>query len=155
MQNTFFYARNIRLSQSIFLVGLLLLGILNAAFSNAYAAENNIRTSASGIQYMTGGIGEDEAIAMKKIAKQFSLNLMFSEGDEGGLITDVNVVILNTEGKTVFSIKGAKPLLYVNLPSGQYRVLARYQQNKQGVMVQVNQGKNKRCILNWPLLEAI
>jgi len=114
----------------------------------ALAAQGKVVTSASGIKFATGGIGDEEVQTMRAIAKQFSLNLVFSEG-EGGRITGVNAVIFNEQGESVFYIKGANPLLYVDLPSGDYRIIANYNGAKQGVVFNLAKGKNKKLILNW------
>ena len=130
----------------------LLLGTvftLTTLISIAFAAEGKVRVSALGIKFSTGGIGKDEVDAMHRIAKQFSLNLVFSAG-AGSAATNVNAVIFNETGDAVFRIKGANPLLYVDLPAGKYRILANYHGLKQGYTVDISSEKNKQLILNWP-----
>ncbi len=112
------------------------------------AAQGIVSISASGIKFLTGGIGIEEVQAMRAIASQFSLNLIFSEG-EGGRITGLNAVIFNEQGESVFNIKGAYPLLYVDLPSGKYRIIANYNGAKQGYVFDLVTGENKKLILNW------
>lgn len=112
------------------------------------AGNGQVATTADGIKYVTGGIGDEEATAMRGIAKDFSLNLVFSEGS-GGKITGVNAVIYNEKGEVVFRIKGANPLLYVALPGGKYRVLASYEGQKQGFVFELDGKANKKLILNW------
>ena len=114
----------------------------------AIAAQGKVLTTSTGVKYITGGIGEEEAAAMRNMAKDFTLNLVFSEGD-GGKITGINAVIYNEQGEVVFRIKGANPLLYVALPSGKYRVLASYESEKQGYVFEVDATTNKKLILNW------
>ena len=85
----------------------LLLGTvftLTTLISIAFAAESKVRVSASGIKFSTGDIGEDEVDAMHRIAKQFSLNLVFSAG-AGSAATNVNAVIFN---ETVMQFLGLK-----------------------------------------------
>lgn len=112
------------------------------------AADAQILTSANGIKYVTGGIGDEEASAMRGMAKDFSLNLVFSEGS-GGKITGVDVVIYSNQGNVVFRIKGASPFLYVALPEGKYHVVANYDGQKQGVACELDGKTNKKVILNW------
>lgn len=122
---------------------------INILFAMPTSAGNGqIATTANGIKYITGGIGEEEAAAMRQVAKNYSLNLVFSEGS-GGKITGVNAVIYNEHGESVFRIKGANPLLYVALPSGKYRVLASYEGQKQGFVFELDDKTNKKLILNW------
>ena len=114
----------------------------------AMADQGKALTTSTGIKYITGGIGEEEAAAMRSMAKDFSLNLVFSEST-GGKITGVNAVIYNTQGEVVFRIQGANPLLYVALPSGKYRVVASYEGQKQGYVFELDATTNKKLILNW------
>jgi hypothetical protein len=115
---------------------------------STFAADGKVATTVEGIKFVTGGIGEEEAAAMRRVAKDFSLNLVFSEGT-GGKITGINAVIYNEQGQRVFYIKNADPLLYVNLPSGKYRVLANYKGEKQGLGFELEAHTNKKIILNW------
>lgn len=115
----------------------------------AIAAEGKIHTSDSGIRYATGGIGQDEVEEMRLIAKQFSLNIAFSEGAVGRAIDGANVEILNNQGKLIFAIDAANPLLYVDLPVGKYKVLATYHDLKQGHVINIRNSNNQRLILNW------
>ena len=135
--------KNIKNFVLTFIYSILL---FTAAF--AVAGEGKVATNANGIKFVTGGIGEEESAAMRAMAKDYSLNLVFSEGS-GGRITGVNAVIYNDQGEAVFRIKGANPLLYVALPSGKYRVLASYEGEKQGVVFELDANTNKKVILNW------
>lgn len=115
----------------------------------AEAANLDALTSANGIQYMTGGVGHDEVIAMRQHAKKYSLNLLFSEGLAGQAVTDVNVNIYDENTQLVFRVTGAKPLLYVNLPAGSYTILANNQGNKLRHKVHIAKDNPRKVILNW------
>jgi hypothetical protein len=128
-------------------VAFLLMVMCTAPLAVAATAE--VHTTASGVKYVTGGIGQDEVEDMHQMAKQFSLNILFSEGKVGRAVDSVNVVILNHQGKEIFSIDASDPLLYVDLPAGKYKVLATYNGAKQGVAVNVIGKGNQKLILNW------
>jgi hypothetical protein len=102
-----------------------------------------------GLNYMTGGVGHDEVLAMRPHAKEFSMNLLFSEGAAGQAVTDVNVNIYNEQDVLVFRIKGAKPMLYVNLPAGKYMILASNNGAKLRYKVNITENTNQKVILNW------
>ncbi len=108
-----------------------------------------IRKSAHGYQYVTAGIGEEEAAQMKRVAKNYTLNLLFSEGVVGRWVTDVNVNIYDEASNLMFRIVGAKPVLYVNLPAGTYTILANNNGNKLRHKVTLVDGVNQKVILNW------
>jgi hypothetical protein len=103
----------------------------------------------TGVAYMTGGIGEEEVAVMKPQAKKFTLNLLFSEGNVGRWVTNVNVNIYDEASHLVFRIVGAKNVLYVNLPAGTYTILANNNGNKLRHKVTLESGVNQKVILNW------
>ena len=108
-----------------------------------------IRNSVQGYQYVTAGIGEEEAAQMKRIAKNYTLNLLFSEGVVGRWATDVNVNIYDEASNLMFRIVDAKPVLYVNLPASTYTILANNNGNKLRHKVTLVDGENQKVILNW------
>lgn len=116
---------------------------------SAIATEMQISTSKNGLSYMTGGIGDEEVLAMRPYAKKFTLNLLFSEGYAGQSVTDVNVNIYDEQSKLVFRIKGAKPVLYVNLPAGNYTILANNNGAKLRHKLTIEKNTHQRVILNW------
>jgi hypothetical protein len=122
----------------------MLLGAIQC--NTALAAATN---SKNGIQYITGGVGHDEVLSMRTHAKNFSLNLMFSEGLAGQAVTDVNVNIYDENSTLVFRVKGAKPLLYVNLPTGTYTILANNSGAKLRHKINITEGSSQKVILNW------
>ena len=131
--------------QCALLFALALLTFLNYA----YAGSPKVQTSPTGIQYMTGGIGEDQVDDMRHHAKKFTLNLIFSEGTSGRSVTDVNVNIYSETDERVFRIVGAKPVLYVNLPIGMYTILANNNGQKLRHKFTIEGSTNQKIILNW------
>jgi hypothetical protein len=129
-----------------------ILVLLLAVFSFvqiAHAQAPKTLTSPSGIAYITGGIGEEEVLEMRPYAKNFTLNLLFSEGISGRSVTDVNVNIYNERDERVFRIVGSKPMLYVNLPAGTYTILANNNGQKLRHKLTIEGNTNKKVILNW------
>lgn len=77
----------------------------------------------NGIRYVSGGIGEEEAAAMQKLAAHYSLRVMVA-GKSGEYLSDVDVTVASAAGKSVFSARTDGPFLLVALPAGHYRVTA-------------------------------
>ena len=127
----------------IMLLSLILLSNL------ALADLPKIRNSPTGIAYMTGGIGEEEVAVMKHQAKNFTLNLLFSEGVVGRWVTDINVNIYDEASNLMFRIVGAKNVLYVNLPAGTYTILANNAGQKLRHKVTLEDNVNQKVVLNW------
>ncbi len=135
--------------QSVLKYALLYIFCGSTIWNTAQAANTDTLTSTEGIQYMTGGVGHDEVVAMRSYAKKFSLNLLFSEGIAGQAVTDVNVNIYDENTRLVFRVTDSQPLLYVNLPPGTYTILANYQGSKLRHKVSITEGKPSKVILNW------
>ena len=127
----------------------LLLASLLLISSSALAQPLKIFGTKNGTPYMTGGIGEEDVAVMRSHAKQFTLNLLLSEGSSGRWVTDANVNIYDEASKLVFRIVGAKPMLYVNLPAGTYTILANNAGQKLRHKITIEDNVNQRIILNW------
>jgi len=125
-------------------IGLTQISIAQPAISQAQGP-----AAKYGLKYMTGGVGHDEVLAMRAHAKEFTLNLLFSEGKSGQAVTNVNVNIYNEQDELVFRAKGAQPLLYVNLPAGNYMILATNNGAKLRYKVSIEENINQKIILNW------
>ncbi len=92
----------------------------------AGAQESTVVETITATTYANGGVGKDDAAAMRRMAKEFPLRLTFSARKDGEFVADVPVVIADARGSPVFELPNAGPLLYVMLPEGKYRVSARY-----------------------------
>jgi hypothetical protein len=113
---------NIRIPLTAALIGAALLATPLAAS----AQESIVAETVTATTYLNGGIGQTEADAMQRMAKEFPLRLTFSERKDGEFIADVPVVILDARGNPVFELPKAGPQLYVMLPNGKYKVSARF-----------------------------
>ena len=142
MRNTLF-SNILFLNTLVLLIGLMLIN------GSAFAQPAETLNTKSGLSYMTGGIGEEDAAIMHANAKNFTLNLVFSEGNSGQSVTDVNVNIYNEQSETVFRIVGSKPILYLNLPAGTYTIIANNNGQKLRHKFTVEENVNQRIILNW------
>jgi hypothetical protein len=78
----------------------------------------------NGITYLSGGIGQDEAAAMKAEAKRYPLSIIFSEGRHDAYVANAKVTIADASGKTVLDAVSVGPIMLVKLPAGRYRISA-------------------------------
>ncbi len=76
--------------------------------------------------YANGGIGKDEEAYLRRLAKDFSLHIEFSERKDNEFVADASVVITDTRGNPVFMLGDAGPITLVNLQPGRYRVAATF-----------------------------
>jgi len=80
----------------------------------------------NGVQYMSGGIGLEEATAIAAAAPKYSTLLGFAAAGSGEHLSDVHVVIHQVKGRTVLDVVSNGPFLLVNLSPGRYWVVATY-----------------------------
>ena len=134
----------------------MLSGMLLFALSSAmtHAAEDTTANPASleasaENNYLNGGIGTEEADAIRLKAASFPLRITFSQGKDGKSIAGATVSITDSKGKPVFDLQDAGPILYVKLPNGSYKLKAEYE----GVSISKNVAlagkKGTNVYLNW------
>lgn len=108
-----------------------------------------VERTANGLAYLSGGIGADEAAAMRGMADRYSLRLTFS-GKRGEFLADVQSRIYRLDGKQVFAAVSDGPFLYVRLPPGSYRVVASWEGAEKSAQVTVPAKGGVACNLSWP-----
>ncbi|MDM0002535.1 carboxypeptidase-like regulatory domain-containing protein [Variovorax sp. J22P240] len=74
-------------------------------------------------QYVCGGVGSDESVAMRAAMKDHPLSLLFARAS-GAYLADVAVTVKNASGATALSLVSNGPICHVDLPPGRYTVEA-------------------------------
>lgn len=78
--------------------------------------------SVNGIQYVTGGVSDEELAELKSKDHDFNVQLLMT-GTGGAYVSEAMVRVLDDKGGEVMPIvKGAGPYFYVNLKPGKYVV---------------------------------
>jgi len=98
---------------------------------------------------VSGGIGSEEAEAIRLQAPEFPVHITFSEGKDGKSITDVALKITNHDGFSVFELPSAGPILYIKLPDGSYDISSQYGGITKLGKVKVLRNKSANVYLNW------
>ena len=112
------------------------------------AATADVIEKSGPIVYVTGGVGEEERAALKKIEKQFNLKLIFTLKG-GAFISDVLVAIKTAGGKTVLIDQAQGPIFMAKLPGGTYVVEATYEGSTQTRKTAVGKGL-QTLTFAWP-----
>ena len=99
--------------------------------------------------YLNGGIGADEQQYMRKIAKDWPLRMVFSENKDNEFVADVNVLITNTRGTPYLQLSSAGPMTYVMLPTGKYRITARFRGLSETREVMLNDKAGRDVYFHW------
>ncbi len=133
----------------------LLLGIsLSAAATRARASVPAVEHYGT-VAYQTGGVGIDEAQAMKREARHYPLALEFVEqaGAVGEYSADEQVTIQGAHDNTVFAARAEGPFMLVDLPDGRYRITAVADGHPQLRTVDLSGKPHDRVAFVWPAQE--
>ncbi|TCG03629.1 hypothetical protein BZM27_46905 [Paraburkholderia steynii] len=106
-----------------------------------------------GIAYVTGGVGQDEATALRRLAPGYSMRATFTTAS-GEFLSGVAVQIFGSDGKVVFAGTSAGPYLFARLPSGHYRVVASFDGVQRTRALYVPMRGSVRFTLTWPTSRA-
>lgn len=99
--------------------------------------------------YLNGGIGTDEQQYMRKVAKDWPLRVIFSENKDNEFVADVDVLITNTRGTPYLQLSNAGPMTYVMLPTGKYRITARFKGLSETREVTLNDKSGRDVYFHW------
>ncbi len=105
----------------------LAFGLLGLSFSAFGSDQLPPVQSFGGVNYLTGGIGLDEASAIKAAEKDFTLSLLFAQTKRAEYLSDVKVSVTDKSGKTVLDVTSDGPMLLAKLPPGTYKVSAEHE----------------------------
>lgn len=78
----------------------------------------------NGINYINGGVGQDEQNAMRALRADYNLLLTFATKQSGAFRSDVQLDIMDAKGTTLLSVPNTGPMFYAKLPAGTYRISA-------------------------------
>ena len=112
-----------------------------------------VKHTVGDVSYVSGGVGSDEAIEMKRLARSYKLEIVCVQKVEGidSYITDVKVQISDTKGNAVLDIATDGPILLADLPKGKYTISA----ENNGVIktnhVVIGSKKHHRLVFVWPM----
>jgi hypothetical protein len=92
---------------------------------------------AGSIEYMSGGVGEQERAAMRSMGGTYNLKIANTLPD-GSYVSNVDMTIADSRGNPILNTTTQGPLFYATVPAGQYTVTAR--SNGQSVQRTVHVG---------------
>ncbi|MDH0301920.1 MULTISPECIES: carboxypeptidase regulatory-like domain-containing protein [unclassified Pseudomonas] len=124
---------------------------LVAADPNAPVDPQGVQLQAqeqNGIRYLQGGIGQDEANALRR-TPGYNLHITLSTGPEGKFQRGASLVIESAQGNQLLALQDVGPLIYVQLPPGHYRVAGSADGQTVQQQVTVDGKAPARVDLNW------
>ena len=138
------------------LLTLLLLGMAMLSAPVASAADEPRLQNNGAVDYVSGGIGKEEADALKQHSADYSLTLEFAsarsaEGDTspGAYVADVRVDIRDAQGRPMLNTTSTGPLLLVRLPPGDYTIVADWNGVRKQHSVDIPEGARRHVVFMW------
>ncbi len=138
-----------RFAMPILILSSLLISLAHAEEIPADSSTAATFETSSDGRYLNGGIGVEEANAMRLQAANYPLRIQFSQGKDGKSVAGVAVTISDSKGKQVIDIPDAGPLLYIKLANGSYKLTAQYNGATLTKKVSVAGKKGSTVYLNW------
>ena len=140
----------------IIVLTLLLLVMATLSAPVASAAGQPEMQSNGAVDYVSGGIGKEEADALKQQSADYALTLEFAssrsaEGDvsPGAYLADVKVDIRDAQGRQMLDTTAQGPLLLVRLPPGDYTVVADWNGVRKQHNVDLPEGARRHVVFMW------
>lgn len=96
----------------------------------------------------SGGVGDEERAALESQAGRYSMRMIFSESNGQYIVADH--VSLRKQGAEVMSMNNAGPLLYAQIPPGQYSLAVSYRGVTQTRNVSIG-SRAGNIHMTWPV----
>lgn len=126
----------------------MLLGCISFASVASTDGDAIVQTTASGVSYVSGGVGTASIDRIKSLAGGFNLKLVFA-GASGAYLTDVRVNIADSTGRTLLDIPSEGPWFLAKLPRGDYRIVATFAGNAVKQRVSIGTEKLRTVQFRW------
>jgi hypothetical protein len=128
-------------------VAALALGLTGLGPAVGVAADARQIDEASGVRYMSGGIGIDEQQSMEQAASGFDLKLVFAN-HAGEYLADIPVVIEDRHGTPILRATSEGPWFYAELAPGRYTVVIPEEGARYARAVEVPRHGQKEVVLH-------
>ena len=118
--------------------------LASAAFAAAPIAGAQPQ-SGSTVNFVNGGVTQDEADALRAQASSYPLAIQFAQRTDTGnaFAANVHVRIVDASGRQVMVVPDADPILLANLPPGRYTVEATLEGQVRRQQVTIGRGHQK------------
>ena len=128
-------------------LALLLFGSGSLGLIAAMPASIQVKTYHN-IPYVSGGVGDEEIDLLRQVDGAYNVKLIFA-ATEGNYLSDVHILIEDSQGTKVLEAVSEGPWFYTTLPPGTYKVLAQAEGRTQQQRAQVTQQKRTQLQFYW------
>lgn len=141
-----------------FLIAMIFFMLPLTVSGEAYEAGSTLEVPApmaiGSVVYLSGGVGDDEAESIRKIAKDYLLQVVFVQklNQQEEFLAGVKVQIKDNFSNVVLDIATEGPYLLANLPQGKYLVVAEHGGVVKQQWVNVKSKTHKKLVFWWPIM---
>lgn len=129
------------------LVALLCAGsLLFISYAEAQPPEVQ---KANGVTFVSGGVGDDAMAALTAIESEYDLKL-FLVGQSGVYLSDIQITVIDAQGKGLILTTSEGPVLLANLPTGTYVISAQKNDHRIEQSISVIRGKLRTVYFRFP-----
>ncbi len=130
--------------------GVVCLGL---AISTAVAAGlPPAQTSAAGVKYVIGGVGDDERKGMRTAYRHYKLRVEIAEKG-GAYTTDMQLKLKDAQGQTLVDVLVDGPWLLVDVPSGSYVLEVSKDGSNYSQKITLGNEVQQHVVFIWPKTE--
>jgi hypothetical protein len=119
----------------------------------AHAVYNPPIHMTNGIEYMSGGVGSDEAALMKTVSPRWPASFEFAVKDKsnGDFAAGVSVTVRDSSGREVLKqVTADGPYMVARLDPGHYEVEATLAGQTLKQQIEIHAGTGTRTVFEWP-----
>lgn len=130
------------------IAAIVVVGVLSTWSFDAPGAES---LTGGEIGFLNGGVGKEEADALRAQAAGFPLELVFVRkvDDREEFLADVHLVVTDGVGRVVFDRAAQGPIFLARLPDGPYTITADYRGATQTRRIAIGGGRHEKIALAW------
>ena len=130
-------------------VGVALLVV--AASATALAQTSLGETGLSGVDYLNGGIGSEQADRMRQLGIEYPVQMTFAERNQGmdQFVADVHLRVTDGRGRTLVDLPDQGPIFLLQVPPGAYIVEAEHDGDVKTQRFDVAPGRHDRLGFEW------
>lgn len=108
------------------------------------------------ITYLSGGVGNEEADAIKHAASNYPLELEFlaKAKPKDEYLADIEVRIKDAHDKTLVNTTSNGPFLLAKLPDGKYTVSAERNGKTENRTIEIATKEHRRVVFEWAKISS-